>query len=507
MHTEIIADVTEHEARVALLEDGRLAELQVELRGRERLVGNIYKGRVQNVLPGMQAAFVDIGLDKNAFLYVGDILVDKNDFDFENDKGAVAKEFKDINIKDIVKKGQEILVQVLKQPGGTKGARITTHITIPGRTIVLMPTVDHVGVSRKIEDERERERLKKVLDEIRPEGMGVIVRTAAMGISREELKSDLDFLVRLWKRVQQKSALVSAPRLIRSEETLMYRTVRDMFKADVDKFVINDRECYERVLTVAEITQPEIADRISFYDDDRNIFDAYNIENRLDKIFDRKVWLDSGAYLVIDEAEALTAIDVNTGKYIGDDDLQETILNANIEAARKIAEQIRLRDIGGIVIIDFIDMDEKKNEDIVVEVLREELKKDRTKTNVIGFTGLGLVEMTRKKVRMRVSAILEKPCDKCGGSGKVLTPAALFISAGRQANRLAFSSTCSKIVIGASPSLAQYILDCNEREIPMMRQFDDKTFYLCQNDSFDEDRFEVIAAGDVSSYKNLKEIF
>ncbi len=507
MRTEIIADVTEHEARVALLEDGRLAELQVELRGKERLVGNIYKGRVQNVLPGMQAAFVDIGLDKNAFLYVGDILVDKNDFDFGSNAGAVAKEFKDINIRDIVKKGQEILVQVLKQPGGTKGARITTHITIPGRTIVLMPTVDHVGVSRKIEDESERERLKKTLEEIRPEGIGVIVRTAATGATRDELKNDLDFLVRMWKRIQQKSSLVSAPRLIRSEESLMYRTVRDMFKSDVDKFVINDRECYERVLTVAEITQPEIADRISFYDDDKNIFDAYNIETRIDRIFDRKVWLDSGAYLVIDEAEALTAIDVNAGKYIGDDDLQETILNANIEAAKKIAEQIRLRDIGGIVIIDFIDMDEKKNEDIVVEVLREELKKDRTKTNVIGFTGLGLVEMTRKKVRMRVSAILEKPCDKCNGSGKVMTPAALFISAGRQANRMAFSSARPKIVIETSKSLADYIISCNAKGIAMMREFPGRSFYLCQNDSFEEDRFEIRSETDISAYKNIMEIF
>ena len=506
MYTEIIADVTKHESRVAVVEDGRLAELQVELKGKERLVGNIYKGRVQNVLPGMQAAFVDIGLDKNAFLYVGDILVDKNDFDFENNHGAVAKEFKDINIKDVVKKGQEILVQVLKQPGGTKGARITTHITLPGRTVVLMPTVDHVGVSRKIEDESERERLKKMVEEIRPEGMGVIVRTAAVGITKEELKNDIDFLTRMWERVTARSNLVSAPRLIRSEETLMYRTVRDVFNSDVDKFVINDRECYERVLTVAEITQPEIADRIKYYDAEKNIFDAYNLETQADRVFDRKVWLDSGAYLVIDEAEALTAIDVNTGKYIGDDDLQETILNANIEAAKKIAEQIRLRDIGGIVIIDFIDMDEKKNEDIVVEVLKEELKKDRTKTNVLGFTGLGLVEMTRKKVRMRVSAILERNCDKCGGSGKVLTPAALFISAGRQANRVALG-TSGKIVIEASPELSEYILSCNEKGINMMNKTEDKVFYLCTDELRDNEDFKISPMTDPSKYRNLKEIF
>ena len=392
MRKDIIADVTPHEARVALLEDGELAEIQVELRGNERLVGNIYKGRVANVLPGMQAAFVDVGLDKNAFLYVGDILADKSDFDFDNAIGTVDKELKDVNIKDVLKKGQEIMVQVLKQPGGTKGARITTHITLPGRTVVLMPTVDHVGVSRKIENEKERERLKNIMMSYKPEGMGIIVRTAAAGCTPEELERDIHFLVRLWERIQRKGNLLSAPRLIHAEETLMFRTARDMFTAEVDSFVINDRECYEKVLTVAEITQPEIADRIQLYQDQMNIFDAYNIENKIDKIFSRKVWLDNGAYLVIDEAEALTAIDVNTGKYIGEDDLQETILNANLEAAKKIAQQLRLRDIGGIIIIDFIDMEDKKNEDLVVETLREALKNDRTKTNVIGFTGLGLAQ-------------------------------------------------------------------------------------------------------------------
>ena len=481
MRREIIADVTPHEARVALLEDGELAEVQVELRGNERLVGNIYKGRVANVLPGMQAAFVDVGLDKNAFLYVGDLLADKSDFDFEDNCGVVDRELKDVNIKDILKKGQEIIVQVLKQPGGTKGARITTHITLPGRTIVLMPTVDHIGVSRKIEDEKERERLKNIMTAHKPEGMGVIVRTAAAGCTQEELFRDLHFLVRLWERIQKKGSLVSAPRLIHAEETLMFRTARDMFTSEVDSFVINDRECYEKVLTVAEITQPEIADRIKLYEERDNIFDVYNIENKIEKIFNRKVWMDNGAYLVIDEAEALTAIDVKTGKYIGEDDLQGTILNANLEAAKKIAQQLRLRDIGGIIIIDFIDMEDKHNEDLVVETLREALKNDRTKTNVIGFTGLGLVEMTRKKMRRRISALLQMPCADCGASGRVMAPAAIAIRIRREVNRMVLNMEAEKYLVEASPETVRYIEDCNERGIQILQSYPGKNFYISVN--------------------------
>ena len=496
MKKEIIADVTQHDARVALLEDGELAEIQVELKGNERLVGNIYKGRVQNVLPGMQAAFVDIGLDKNAFLYVGDILADKGDFDFNDEHDVVDTELKQVNIRDIVKRGQEIIVQVLKQPGGAKGARITTHITLPGRHVVLMPSVDHIGVSRKIEDESERERLREIIEKYKPVGMGVIVRTAAVSCTEEELKRDIDFLIRLWRRIKKKSTLVSAPRLIHSEETVMFRTVRDMFTSEVDSFVINDREMYEKVLQVAEITQPEIAHRISFYEEKDNIFDHYGIEEAIAQAFERKVWLSSGAYLIIDEAEALTAIDVNTGKYIGDDDLQETIVNANTEAAIMIAKQIRLRDIGGIVIIDFIDMEDKANEDLIVEVLREALKRDRTKTNVVGFTGLGLVEMTRKKVRRRLSALLQQPCDDCQGSGKVMSPAARTISLVRDLYRTDNKMDSDRYLVEADEDIIAYIDRQNKKKIFMFEKLADKTVFLKQKPADMTDRsFRITALG------------
>ena len=407
MQKMIIADVNPHEVRVALLEEGKLVEVQLETRGQERLVGNIYKGRVANILPGMQAAFVDIGLNKNAFLYAGDILVDESDFYFpENSEDEHAK-LEVPNIRDILNQNQEIMVQVLKQPGGTKGARVTTHITLPGRLVVLMPTVNHVGVSRRIEKEEERERLKEMVDSVKPKNVGVIVRTVAEGCDLSQLESEIKFLNRLWEKVQEKSDFLTAPRLIHAEETLLFRTVRDMFTEDVVQFVINDIDYFNKVEAVVNIVAPEMKGKVTFFETNENIFDYYDIEPKIEKALERKVWIKNGCYLVIDETEALTVIDVNTGKYIGEDNLQDTILNANIEAAQEIAKQLRLRDISGIIVIDFIDMDNLENKQKVVEALVEALHLDRVKTNVLGMTELGLVEMTRKKTRRKLSALTQ----------------------------------------------------------------------------------------------------
>ncbi len=481
MKREIVADVNQHEVRVALLEDRALAEIQVELRGNERLVGNIYKGRVANILPGMQAAFIDIGSDKNAFLYAGDILADKSDFEFTGTDNSVEGKLQSIG--KMLKKGQEIMVQVLKQPGGTKGARVTTHVTLPGRLMVLMPTVDHIGVSRKIEDEAERERLKNIMAELKPKDMGIIVRTAAVGTTKEKLAGEVDFLVRFWGRIQKKARLVAAPRLIHSEETLLFRTVRDMFTKDVESFIINDREYYEKVLTIVEITLPALVNRVKLYDKKTNIFDDYAIESKIEKALSKKAWMDNGSYLIIDETEALTVIDVNTGKYIGEDDLQQTILNTNVAAAKEIARQLRLRDIGGIVVIDFIDMDNNTNEDIVVETLREALRQDRTKTNVLGFTGLGLVEMTRKKVRRRLSALLQSACPDCGGSGRIYSPPAMAMKIRREVNRFVLSMDAQKYIIEAAPEIVQYIEACNDRNMSVLCDYPGKTFYISANKS------------------------
>ena len=315
MDKKIIADINPFEARIALLEDNKLVEIHVERRGKERLVGNIYKGRVANVLPGMQAAFVDIGLDKNAFLYAGDILADTSDFEF-----GPAPQYPNLrskSIEEMVQEGQEIVVQVLKQPGGAKGARITTHVTLPGRMMVLMPTVNHVGVSRRIQDEAERSRLKEVMESIKPADMGVIVRTAAVGKSAECFIGELHFLERLWQRILSRGGILRAPRLIHSEESLIFRTVRDMFTTDVSEFIINDTEYFDKVAAVAGIIAPYMKDRVKLYTDGNSIFDDFGIQSRIDKALEKKVWMKNGAYIIIDETEALTVIDVNTGKFCG----------------------------------------------------------------------------------------------------------------------------------------------------------------------------------------------
>lgn len=491
MKREIVADVNPHEARVALMEDGQLVEIQVEMRGQERLVGNIYKGRVANVLPGMQAAFVDIGLERNAFLYAGDILVNEADFEFQGGETKPDLQEHTPNIASLLKKGQEILVQVVKQQGGTKGARITTHVTLPSRRIVLMPTVEHVGVSRRITNEEERERLKEIFTRIKPEGMGVIVRTAAEGGTEEEFKAEMHFLARLWEKVQSKADFLSAPRLIHAEDTLLFRTVRDMLDEDVDRFVINDKDYYEKVVAVAGITSPGLQDKVELFESRDNIFDYFNIESKIEKAMHRKVWLKSGSYLVIDETEALTVIDVNTGKYIGEDNLQDTITKTNIEAAEEIARQLRLRDIGGIIVIDFIDMELAANKSKVIEALENELKKDRTKTNVLGITELGLVEMTRKKVRRRLSTLLQCTCPECAGRGKIFSEQAMAMRVRREVNRIALNSDVPSYLVEVAPNVAKYIIEKNNNNEAILEHYENKSFYLTENRFADAQEIKV----------------
>ncbi len=479
MKREIIADINPHEARVVLLEDGEIAEIQVEMRGNERLVGNIYKGRVDNILPGMQAAFVDVGLERNAFLYAGDILRDKEDSNLSAEGETAVQSVP--NISDIVKKGEELLVQVLKQQGGTKGARITAHITLPGRYCVLMPTVDHIGISRKILEEECRERLKQLVEELKPEGMGIIVRTIAETASEEELKHEINFLSRLWVKIKNKSDILSAPRLIHTEESLIFRTVRDVFTSEVESFTINDKESYEKVCAVASIVGPGNEKKIKLYTGEDNIFDAYKIESKIDKAMQRRVWLKSGSYLVIDETEALTVIDVNTGKYIGENDLQKTILNTNVEAAKEVARQLRLRDIGGIVIIDFIDMEYEENREAVLLTLEEALKSDRTKSNVLGITELGLVELTRKKVRRRISSVLATPCSHCQGSGLMYSNQTMAMRVRREIVRNVSRMDMDVFLVEVAPGIASHIIQKNNARENILPNYEGITFYIKQN--------------------------
>ena len=482
MKKEIIAEANMHEVRVAILEDGDLAEIIIEPRGQERLMGNIYKGRVENILPGMQAAFVNIGLSKNTFLYAGDVFCNNMSFHLDQDGSVKQKGSAPTNIKEMLQVGQEITVQVTKQQGGTKGARVTMHITLPSRRMVLMPTVDHVGVSRRIASEQERDRLKSLVCRIKPSKMGVIVRTAAEGATEEELVGDIEFLSRLWERIKRKSGFVSAPRLIHAEEPLIMRTVRDSLTPDVEQLIIDDKEYYQQILAFVGITQPEMKDRIFLYDKEDCIFDNFNIEAKINKALQRRIWLKSGSYLVIDETEALTAIDVNTGKFTGDtNNLQETILKTNLEAAKEIAKQLRLRDIGGIVIIDFIDMDNEENRKKVVEALREALKRDRTKTNVVGMTELGLVEMTRKKMRRTLSSMVSTTCPHCNGSGKVISIPNLAMRLRRDIIRATYNSDMQDFLVEVSPQLAAYIAMKNANNESILPTFSEKRFYFTEN--------------------------
>ncbi|MBQ9952042.1 MAG: Rne/Rng family ribonuclease [Clostridia bacterium] len=414
MKKEYLLETVRGQTRLAVIEDGALCELYYERPGSEKLSGNLYLGRVQNILPGMNAAFVDIGQEKNAFLYAGDIPVDTRE------EQELASRMKEARIEKMIRPGQEILVQVIKEPGGTKGCRISSHVTVPGRMTVLLPSVSYVGISKKIEDPAERSRLHAIASGlIGDSGMGVIVRTAAEGADEEALRADYHSACELWKAISQKAKFVKAPKLIHSDGSLALRVVRDMLDETADSVRVDDHALFEEVSRYAQMLAPEYADRISEHKGSTPLFDIHRVDVQADKRMGRHVWLKSGGSLVIDETEALTVIDVNTGKFVGNKSFDETVFRLNCEAAQEIARLLRLRDIGGIIVIDFIDMDVPEHREQLLSLLRELMAGDRNRTNVVGFTGLGLVEMTRKKVRRPVTKQLMHICSDCGGRGMV----------------------------------------------------------------------------------------
>lgn len=416
MINEIIVDVNVSEIRVGILEDKELAEIHIERTNNQGLVGNIYRGKVSSVLPGMQAAFIDIGYEKNAFLYVGDAIPQK---EYSDDEIEVYRDYAEYNISDILKVGQEITVQVIKEPIGTKGPRVSTHITLPGRNLVLLPNADYIGISRRIESDGERQKLKKIAEKLKPENMGLIVRTVSEGKQESDFVEDVSFLTRLWAKINQAETSGPVPRCIHKDINLIYRSVRDLFTWNIDKFIINDEKEYFKVLELVEMISPVLKNRVELFQKDYEIFDYYQIETKIDRALSRKVWLKCGGYIIIDKTEALTVVDVNTGKFVGDNSLEETVLKTNIEATKEIAKQLRLRDIGGIVIIDFIDMNDGEHQQMVLDSLKQSLKSDRTKTIVLGMTALGLVEMTRKKIRQELATVMKCDCSHCEGTGKI----------------------------------------------------------------------------------------
>ncbi len=444
MLKELVVNAAPHETRVALMENGTIVEMFIEREDETSIAGNIYKGRVQRVLPGMQAAFVDIGFDQAAFIYVDDVLDTashkmyqkfEQDSDGEsesddNENGSNIQDThaswktsfnQDASIEDLLTEGQEIMVQVAKSSIGTKGPRVTTHISLAGRYMVLMPTVDHIGISKRIVNDDERNRLKDLLLSLRKNNFGYILRTQADGITEDTIKKEIDFLTNTWDDILSKSKKTSATALVYKDLTVTFRAVRDLLANEADKLIIDSRDEYNNVQNFLKKLMPDVNLSVELYEGRESIFDAYNIEGDVTRALKRKVWLKSGGYIVIDQTEALVAIDVNTGRYVGKHNFDETILKTNLEAVKEIAYQIRLRNIGGIIIIDFIDMKREQHKEKVMTAMNEAMKKDKSQTNVLPLTELGLVQMTRKRIRRNLTRTLCKPCFYCNGNGHLLS--------------------------------------------------------------------------------------
>ena len=449
------------------MEDGRLAEIHIDRGNTERYVGNVYLGRVVRVLPGMQAAFVDIGLERAAFLFAGDIypeFADKDgDIDLDDNPDATIAESTPRSrprrghppISDLIKEGQEVMVQVSKDPISTKGARVTTHITLPGRYMVFMPTVNHLGISRRIGKDRERRKLRDFVTKHRPKGAGFIVRTVCAGKPTSALKEDMDYLIETWDTIKTNKADKKAPACIHKEQNLVVRLARDGFTTDVERMVIDDKKIYDQVSGFVGRLMPDLKDRVQQYRGPDPIFDTFGVEVEINKSVGQKVWLKSGGYLIIDRAEALTAVDVNSGKFVGSKSLEDTTTQCNLEAVDEIAHQLRLRNIGGIIVLDFIDMEKASNRDRVNKALDKALKKDRARTNVLKISELGLVEMTRKRVQEDLVRSISESCSYCSGTGHTLSRHTVTYDILREVKReVARAKNKETVYVNANPDVA-----------------------------------------------------
>ena len=482
---EIVINSAPFETRVALLEKQRLVEIFIERSHDRGVAGNIYKGRVTRVLPGMQAAFVDIGLEKAAFLHGSDLYIDLGEeFIAEDDAVPGATATADGGsvapppprpapprppIEDRLKKGQEILVQVAKQPIGSKGARVTSMISLPGRHLVFTPSSHHIGVSRRIEDEEERARLKEIVESERPPEGGFIIRTACEGLSKREVQGDIRFLLKLWNRILRKSEQCGAPVLLHYDMDLTLRTVRDLFTSETERLLVDNPRDFQRVLDFVDTVMPRMKARVELYEEAEPIFDRFRIEPQIAKALERKVWLKSGGYIVIDHTEALTAIDVNTGRYVGKKNQEETVLKTNLEAAKTICEQLRLRNIGGLVVIDFIDMEERDHQRQIFEALSEAFKKDKARSKLLPVSDLGLIELTRKRTRESLSQVLCGPCVTCEGKGHVKATSSVAYEVLRRIQReAALNPTLARITVNVHPSVAQFLQQHEERTLQAM---------------------------------------
>jgi ribonuclease G len=506
--TELIVNTTGRETRVAILENEQLTELHLD-RGNDRgYVGNVYLGKVVRVLPGMQAAFVDIGLERAAFLYVGDIFspmlghkhdeeeeVDEPDLTVAEDgpQGEAPRPGQPL-IQDLLSEGQDVVVQVAKDPIGTKGARVTTHITLPGRYLVFMPTVDHVGISRRIDRDKERRRLREFVEKNRPKGAGFIVRTICQNQTNVTLKQDMTYLLGIWDKIQEAQKHRKSPAPLHIDHGLVLRLVRDAFHDDVDRMVVDTPKVYEEVCAFMDEFSPQLKEKVHMYKGMEPVFDTFHVEAQISRSLSRKVWLKSGGYLVIDQTEALVAIDVNSGRYVGQTSLEDTTLKINLEAVKEVVYQLRLRNIGGIIIIDFIDMDKEQNRDKVYRALDEELKKDRARTNVLKISELGLVEMTRKRVQEDLVRYLSEPCMYCEGRGSLRSRQTVCYEIFREVQRECTRAIGKETVfVNTHPAVADMLYGDEFSTLELLEQRIGKRVVVRALQHLHPERFEVYA--------------
>jgi ribonuclease G len=485
MSAELLINVTPSESRVALIENGILQEVHIERHSKRGLVGNIYRGKVKRVLPGMQAAFVDIGLDKAAFLHASDIAVHS---DIEEEVNASHLEKRDI--RDLVRDGQDIVVQVVKDQIGTKGARLTTDITIPSRYLVFMPSVNYVGISQRIEDESERERLKALVQEFCSENGGFILRTAAEGVKEQELVQDADFLRRLWEKIR--SRMKQKSHILYEDLPLARRVLRDFVGTTLDRIRIDSKLSFQELQLFTKEYVPELNKLLEYYPGERPIFDLYDVENEGQRALERRVDLKSGGYLIIDQTEAMTTIDINTGAFVGHRNLEETIFNTNIEATQAIARQLRLRNLGGMILTDFIDMTDQDHKRRVMHSLEAATSKDRAKINIHGFTALGLIEMTRKRTRESLEHILCGECPVCKGRGSVKTVETVCFEIMREIVRVNRAYDADKFVVYASPAVVETLLGEESHMLAELEVFVSKQIKVQTELLYNQDKFDVV---------------
>jgi ribonuclease G len=510
MPKELLINSTTSEIRVAVLEDGILAEVFVERRKNRGIVGNIYKGRVTKVLPGMQSAFVDIGLDKDAFLYVADVSEDLEEFEafgsFEDDlpeepppaegseAGGRSRRGPLPSIDDLLRESQEILVQVVKETIAGKGARITTHVTLPGRYLVYMPSVKHIGVSRRIENDAERERLKKILGDMvaqKKGGGGFIVRTAGEGRGEEEFSADRKYLTRLWDQIRKRSEKAGAPSLVHRDLDLVLRVVRDVFSADFATLWVDSVEEYQRVVEFLDQIQPDRVSKVRLYRKSFPLFEEFGVEGEIEKALRPKVWLKSGGYIVINQTEALVSIDVNTGKFVGRKRLEDTVFKTNLEAVREIVRQLRLRDLGGIIVVDFIDMEEEENKKTLVASLEEELKKDRSKTKFLGLSEFGLVEITRKRTKPSLERALTRACPYCDGTGRIKSDETICSEIRREILKLPDVAAGQELLVRVHPDVFKALHGSESGLLEVIEEDLGITILLKADESLHHEQFDA----------------